>query len=69
MELTFVCVRGVGARTKISVCILGHIRKYFHSLAIDKISKRNLLNILNEGASRTLISLSIRLWNWNFGRF
>lgn len=58
MELIFLCVRGVGAHTKILVRILGRIWKYFSSLTIDKISKMKLLNFLNEGASKTLILLA-----------
>lgn len=63
MALIFVCVRGVGAHSKIIVCILGHTRKYFGSFTVDKISKMKLLSFLNEGAGKTLISVSIRLRN------
>lgn len=60
MELIFVCVRGVGAHTEIIVYISGHIRQYFSGFAIDKISKMKPLNFLNEGARKTLISVSVK---------
>lgn len=40
------CVREVSACTKIIVCILGHIRKYFCSFTVDKTSQMKLVSFL-----------------------